>query len=223
MPEVKTTPPKGLLIKGGVLALVALVAGVLVLRGVDYKVLIDQGMTIIRSAGPWVFFGAMALLPAIGAPLMAFTIPAGEAFAGQMTLGGVIAATLATIALNLVVTYWLAHRAFRPLLARLLERYGYSVPRVTAENALTIALLVRLTPGPPYFLQSYILGLANVPFRLYMLVSWLAVLPWAVGAVVLGRGVLNGNFKVAATGLGVIVAAVAAVQLIRRKVAKRED
>jgi uncharacterized membrane protein YdjX (TVP38/TMEM64 family) len=71
-------------------------------------------------------------------------------------------------------------------------------------------------------LQGYILGLAEVPFRLYMIVSWLCVLPWAVGAVVLGRGLFDGNFKVVAMGLGVIIAAVAAVHLVRRMLAKRE-
>jgi len=223
MPEVKPASPRGLLIKGGVLVLAVLVVGALALRGVPVRDGIDQGMTMVRSAGPWVFFFAMAVLPLFGAPLLAFTIPAGEAFAGQMTLGGVIAAALAAIALNLALTYWLAHRAVRPLLERLTERFGYTVPRVTPGNALTVALLVRLTPGPPFFLQSYLLGLAAIPFRLYMFVSWFCVLPWAVGAVVLGRGVLNGNFKMAVMGVGVIIATVAAVQLIRRKVAKRED
>jgi len=222
MPEVKPASPRGLLIKGGVLVLAVLVVGALALRGVPVRDGIDQGMTIVRSAGPWVFFFAMAVLPLFGAPLLAFTIPAGEAFAGQMTLGGVIAAALAAIALNLALTYWLAHRAVRPLLEKLTERFGYTVPRVTPGNALTVALLVRLTPGPPFFLQSYLLGLAAIPFRLYMFVSWFCVLPWAVGAVVLGRGVLNGNFKMAVMGVGVIIATVAAVQLIRRKVAKRE-
>jgi uncharacterized membrane protein YdjX (TVP38/TMEM64 family) len=222
MPEAQPAANRGLLIKAVALALVLLAAGVLVVRGIDLRAWVDQGMALIRSAGPWVFFGAMAVLPAFGAPLLAFTIPAGEAFAGQMTLGGVLAATLAAIAVNLVLTYWLARRAVRPLLEKLLRRFGYSVPRVTADNGLSIALVVRLTPGPPFFLQGYLLGLAEVPFRLYLAVSWLCVLPWAVGAVVLGRGVLNGNFKMAAVGLGVIIAAVAAVQLIRRKLAKRE-
>ena len=222
MQEVDPAAKRKLLIRAGALGLVVLVAGVLVLRGIEVRPLIDQGMAMIRSAGPWVFFGAMAVLPVIGAPLMAFTIPAGEAFAAQMTLGGVLAATLAAIAVNIALTYWMARQAVRPLLERLLRRFGYAVPRATAGNALSIALLVRLTPGPPFFLQSYLLGLADVPFRLYMIVSWLCVLPWAVGAVVLGRGLFDGNFKVAAMGLGVIVAAVAAVHLIRRKLAKRE-
>lgn len=223
MQEVRPASRRGWFIRAGVLVIVVLGACVLALRGVDLRALVDRVMDFIRDAGPWVFFGGIAVLPALGAPLMAFTITAGEAFAGQMTLGGVLAAVLAAIAVNLALTHWLARRAVRPLLEKLLNRFGYTVPRTTAGNALSVALLVRLTPGPPFFLQSYILGLADVPFRLYMLVSWLCVLPWAVGAVVLGRGVLNGNLKVAAMGLGVIIAAVAAVQLVRRKVAKRES
>jgi uncharacterized membrane protein YdjX (TVP38/TMEM64 family) len=222
MQEARPGAGKGLLIKGVVLVVIVLGAGVLALRGVDFRALGDQLIVMIRDAGPWVFFGAMALLPAVGAPLSAFTITAGTAFAGQLTMGGVLAATLFAIGINIALTYWLARRAVRPLLERLLKRFGYAVPRVTAENELSIALLVRLTPGPPFFLQSYILGLAEVSFRLYMIVSWLCVLPWAIGAVVLGRGLFEGNFGVVATGLGVLIAAVVAVQLIRRKLAKRE-
>ena len=222
MQEGRPASKKGWLIKAGVLGVVALGAGLLAVRGVNFRALGDQMIVIIRDAGPWIFFGGMAVLPVVGAPLMAFTMTAGTAFASQMTMGGVLAATLAAIAVNIALTYWLARRAVRPLLEKLLKRFGYAVPRVTADNALSIALLVRLTPGPPFFLQGYILGLAEVPFRLYMIVSWVCVLPWAVGAVVLGRGLFDGNFKVVATGLGVIVAAVAAVHLIRRKLAKRE-
>ena len=96
------------------------------------------------------------------------------------------------------------------------------MPRVTKENALTVTLVVRLTPGPPYAIQGYLLGLAEVPFGLYMLVSWPVQAAWGVGAIVLGQGILNGNFKLAAAGLAVLVAVVAAVQWLRKKLAKRE-
>jgi hypothetical protein len=115
--------------------------------------------------------------------------------------------SLAMIALNLALTYWLARYALRPLLTNLVTRYGYKIPSITSKNALSATLVVRLTPGPPFFLQGYLLGLAEVPFKLYMIVSWLCVMPWAVGALVMGKGILNGNFKVAATGVGVIVVA----------------
>jgi uncharacterized membrane protein YdjX (TVP38/TMEM64 family) len=210
-------------LKLAVLAVVLLGGAVLLLRGVNPKELVDQGMGVIRAAGPVVFFAAMAVLPAAGAPLMAFTLSAGEAFGAQLTMPGVIVTALAMIALNLAFTYWLARYALRPWLTNLVNRYGYKVPSITKQNALSVALVVRLTPGPPFFLQGYLLGLAEVPFKLYMLVSWLCVLPWAVGAIIMGRGILNGNFKVAATGMGVLVVAVVLVQLVRKKYAKRAE
>jgi len=220
VPLGKKKLPLGKLV---VVAAVMLVAAVLVLRGVDLVAVKDRGLAVMRDAGPVVFFSAMTILPAFGAPMLAFTIPAGEAFAPQLGLGGVIAVALVVLAVNLALTYWLARYALRPVLTGLLKRYGYSVPRVTPENVLTVALLVRLTPGPPYALQGYILGIAEVPFRLYMIVSWLCMTPWAVGAIVLGRGILNGNFKLVAAGLAVLVAAIGAVQVVRRKFARREN
>jgi uncharacterized membrane protein YdjX (TVP38/TMEM64 family) len=69
--------------------------------------------------------------------------------------------------------------------------------------------------------QSYILGLAEVPFRLYMVVSWICILPWAIGAAIMGKGVFNGNFKLVIYGVGVIVAAVVIVRMIRKRYVPR--
>lgn len=209
------------IVKLAVVAVALLGVAVLLLRGVDLGALKDRVMAMMRDAGPVVFFTAMLLLPAAGVPMLAFTIPAGEAYAPQLGLLGVLALTLVILALNLALIYWLARYALRPLLLGLIKRYGYSVPRVTPENALTVILVVRLT-GSPYAVQGYILGLAEVPFRIYMIASWLCVLPWAAGAVVLGQGIMNGNFKLVGLGLAVLAVAVVAVQLLRKKFAKRE-
>jgi uncharacterized membrane protein YdjX (TVP38/TMEM64 family) len=198
-------------------AVLGLIAAVLVLRGVDLRALIDQGITLIRDLGAVVFFLAMAVLPAFGVPMLAFTITAGEAFEPQLGMGGVIVISLLAIGINLALGYWVARYALRPVLAGLLKRYGYSVPRVTKENALTVTVLVRFTPGPPYALQACILGMAEVPFRLYLLVSWLAMVPWGLGGIILGKGLFSGKFGMAATGMGVLIVAVILVQWVRRK------
>lgn len=217
----KKLPILKLAIVGVVLAVVGLVA----LREIGVARLVelfDQFVAVIRDMGPWVFFTAMTILPAMGAPLMAFNLVAGEAFAPQMTMPGVIVTVAAAIAANLALTYWLSRYALRPLLTRLVARYGYSVPRVTRQNALTVTLLVRLTPGPPYFLQGYLLGLAEVPLRLFMIVSWLAVVPLAVSAVVLGKAAREGHLGKIGIVLGVMVLVVVGVQFVRRKVTRRE-
>jgi uncharacterized membrane protein YdjX (TVP38/TMEM64 family) len=210
-------------VKLAVLAVVLLAAAVLVLLYVNVPALIDRTMAVIRGVGPVTFFAAMAVLPAFAVPMSFFTIPAGEAFGLRFGLGGVIAIALVILAVNLALTYWVARYALRPALTGLLKRYGYSVPRVTADNALAITLVVRLTPGPPYAVQGYLLGIAEVSFGLYMIASWLCQAPYAVGFIVLGQGLLKGNFMLAAKGLGVIVVAVILVQWLRKKFAKRES
>ena len=217
-PAVKKLPVVKLAVAGVVLAVIA----VLVVRGVDVPALINRGMDLIRRVGPVAFFLAMAVLPTVAVPFSLFTIPAGEAFAPQLGLGTVIAIALVVLAVNLALSYWVARYALRPVHTRLLLRYGYTVPRVTPDNALAVTLVMRLTPGPPYVVQCYVLGIAEVPFGLYMIASWLCQAPWVVGFIVLGQGLLNGNFIVAAKGLGVLVVLVVAVQWLRKKYAKRE-
>jgi uncharacterized membrane protein YdjX (TVP38/TMEM64 family) len=228
MQEVKPASKKGLLITLGVLAAVGVGAGILVLRGVDVRallaqvlVLIDQAMALIRSAGPWVFFGAMTVLPAFGFPLLGFAIPAGPAFAGQMGTIGVLAAYGAALTVNLALTYWLARYAVRPLAERLLIRAGYKIPRIEASEHVEVTFLVRLTPGPPYFLQSYILGLGNVAFFTYMWVSWLIMMLYVVGIVIFGEAIIHGRAGMAVMGLSLLVAVGLIVHLIRKHYGKR--
>ena len=221
--EVVARKRKLPIVKLTIAAMVLLAVAIGVMRGLDVRALANQGMTLIRDAGPWAFFTAMAILPAVGAPMAAFTIPAGEAFGAQLGLGVVIGISLAVIGVNLALGYWVARYALRPVLAGLLKRYGYTVPRVTPENALSVALLVRLTPGPPHVLQAWILGVAELPFRMYLIVSWLAMVPWALGGIILGQGLFNGNFGLAMMGLGVLVTAAIGVHWIRRKYFRREN
>ncbi len=158
----------------------------------------------------------MAVLPL---PLAWFTVPAGEAFAAQLTLGGVIAAALAAVAVQLSLSYALARFALRTVIEILIRRRGLGVPRVTPANALSVALLVRLTPGPPMFLGSCVLAVAEMPFGQYLIVSWLVALPWVIGGVVLGRGALAGDFRLLVAGAGLLVAAAVAVRWARRQIA----
>ncbi len=196
------------------LAVMLAVGAVLLARGISPHGAAERVVSIVREAGPAVYFTAMALLPF---PLFWFTVPAGEAFAGQFTFPGVIAASLVAVAVNIAFSYWLARRLFRPLLTAWLEKRGHRIPQMTRENAVAVALMVRLTPGPPLCLQCYLLALAGMPFGLYMIVSWLVTVPWVVGGVILGRGILSGNLTLALTGLGVLGAVATGVHLWRRR------
>jgi uncharacterized membrane protein YdjX (TVP38/TMEM64 family) len=175
---------------------------------------VDEALAWVRAAGPFAFFGAMALVPA---PLAWFTLPAGEAFAPMLGLPGVVAAALAAVAVQIAWCYAAARHVFRPKLRDWLERRGHRVPEVSRENAWAVVLLVRLVPGPPLPLQCALLGLARVPFGIYFVASWLITVPWVVGGVVLGRGALGGRVGLIVAGAGVLGAAAAAAWLARRR------
>lgn len=185
------------------------------------RLAIDDGVNVLRNAGPWVFFIAMALLPACGFPLLAFNLTAASAFAEQMGLAGVIAAAGVAVFVNLVLTYWLARYALRPTLVQLIGLTKYKIPVVAAADHAEISLLLRITPGPPFFLQSYLLGMAEIRFSTYLWISWVVTMAYSAGFIVFGDAILHGKGKLAFVGLSVLVAVALVVHLLRKHYGKK--
>lgn len=175
----------------------------------------------LREAGPGVFFMAMALLPAVGFPLMAFTLAAGPVFGPTLGTGAVIGWSLTAVMVNLLLTYWLANRAFRPLATRLLAWFGFKLPESTAGGAWQLALIVRLTPGPPFWVQSYVLGLIRLPLVPYLVVSMLVMTGFIIALVAGGEAAVQGNGRLAIAAVSVLVISVAVLQLLRKRTARR--
>lgn len=206
-----------------ILLVVLVVAGVLTMRGLDLKALAVETAERIRGLGPGLFFTAMAVLPAVGFPFSIFMLSAGPVFGPTLGVPLVIALTAVSLATNLALSYWLAHYALRPWIERLLRWLGYTLPAVAPENRLALTILVRVTPGPPYFLQSFVLGLVAIPFSLYLVVSWSITMAYATAAIVFGDSLMRGNGRYALAGLGLFLAVAAIVMLIRRKLAGRKE
>jgi uncharacterized membrane protein YdjX (TVP38/TMEM64 family) len=221
MPESAPRPNRALLLKLAVAGLVLLVAAVFVARGLDLKTLLAQGLELIRGAGPVVFFTAMALLPAFGAPLSAFSLTAGPVFVPTLGLGLVIFIALSAITFNMALSYWLARWAFRPLIEKLFRRLGYNLPRAAAGDEVDLIVLLRVTPGVPFPVQNYLLGLAEVPFGKYLLVSCAIQLPINAAFIAFGDALLSGRGKVALITLSVILALMAGTQLLRKHYGKK--
>jgi uncharacterized membrane protein YdjX (TVP38/TMEM64 family) len=213
---------KALLIKLAALAGVLLIGAVLVLRGLDLRALLNDTLALIREVGPWAFFGGMAVLPAFGFPLSPFWLGAAPVFAAELGLPLVIALAGLSLAVNVALTYWLARYAFRPLLAWLVRRLGYELPTVSAEDQVTVSVLVRVTPGPPFFVQGYLLGLAEVPFRIYMLVSWPIAMGLGVMVIFFGDSLAQGKGRLALLSLGGLVALGVGFKLLRGRMIKNK-
>jgi uncharacterized membrane protein YdjX (TVP38/TMEM64 family) len=220
----KPTPAqkKALLVKLAVAALVLLVGAVLVLRGLDLRALLNDTLTLMRDVGPEAFFGAMAVLPAGGFPMSPFWLSAAPVFSPMLGLPLVISLCGLSLAVNLAMTYWLARYAFRPPLVWLVQRLGYALPKVAQADHVSVSVLVRVTPGPPFCVQGYLLGLAEIPFRTYMLVSWPIAMAFGVVFIYFGDSLAQGKGKLALLAFCGLMALGAGFKFLRRRMLNKQ-
>jgi uncharacterized membrane protein YdjX (TVP38/TMEM64 family) len=214
-------PPRALLLKVAALGLVGLIGLALVARGLDLREGIDRGLATLREAGPVAFFLGMALLPLGGVPMLAFTLAAVPLFGPRFGAPVVVALALVAVTFNFCAAYGLARRGLRPLLAKLVTRLGYRLPDVDAGDATDLIILLRVTPGVPFFAQNYLAGLAEAPFGRYFVISALIAWPMNVAFLLFGDALLHGKGKLALLSLCGLAALTTALHLVRKHYERR--
>lgn len=225
MVERVSSAPKenrALLFKLGAGVVVLGVGAVLVLRGVDVRALVERGLDLLRSAGPVAFFAGMALAPLAAVPMLTFSLPAVALYGERFGTAGVVALSLAAVTVNFCVSYALARRGLRPLLSGIVTRLGYKLPEVEAGDATDLIILLRVTPGVPFFAQNYLAGLAQVPFGRYFLISAVIAWPLNVAFLLFGDALLHGKGKVALLSLLALLALLTATHLVRKHYERRK-
>lgn len=178
----------------------------------------EVGVEWVRGLGPTAFFCAMAILPAAAVPLSVFTFSAGSVFAPTLGMPAVLGLVALSLAVNQTLTYVLARWILRPWVLKLCAWLGYQVPVVSPSDQLKLIILVRVTPGPPYVLQSYLLGLAAIPFRLYFTISWGIAVFYSFAFVLFGQALLEGRGRLALVAVSLFVALTVAVRWVKGRV-----
>jgi uncharacterized membrane protein YdjX (TVP38/TMEM64 family) len=130
-----------------------------------------------------------------------------------MGVASVIACAILAEMANMALCYWLAARVLHRWARRLAARLGYAWPELPQGSAWEVTFLVRIVPGPPFFLQSYLLGFARVPFGIYLLVSTLVHALLVVATILAGDAWARHDPW--ALAVAVALCAVAAVALFR--------
>jgi uncharacterized membrane protein YdjX (TVP38/TMEM64 family) len=146
-----------------------------------------------------------------------FYLVAGKSFGLPLALFG----SLTAIAVNIALSYGLARTILHPAVVWLVRRTGRTVPQVQPQHRWMVAVLLRVTPGPPFFLQSYLLALGGLPFGIYMVVS--VAVAWLMGGavVIFGESLLSGSAGQIVIGICVVVAAVLVIRLVRQRLQAR--
>jgi len=176
----------------------------------------------VRRAGPVPYFAAYAILPAFGVPISLFNLTVAPTFAPTLHLGWVIVLSALCMAFNLSFSYWLARYALRPLVEKLVKRLGYTLPVIPRDEHVTASVLLRVVPGAPYAVQSFILGLAKVRFPTYIVVSFIAQFGYALAMILLGKSFTQGgSFKIAIIAIVLIVVLVIVARLVGKYYTKK--
>lgn len=176
-----------------------------------------EGFLVLR---PWLLFAGLVVLPALPIPTSALLLLAGTVWRDRPVAACAIC--LLALTLNISWTYWLAAHPGRGLVVKLLAAMRMRVPELPGRNDLRIILLIRLTPGFPFFMQNYLLGFFRVPFRLYLPVSVACNGMISVGVVLSAAGVADGSIVPMLTGVALIVVGAVVVQWARTRILKRE-
>ena len=228
-PEVtvpkKKLPLLQLAVVGGVGAVV--LAGLVYFLG--WQTVVSEALRLktelmawVSGAGPGVFFGAMAVLPAVGFPMSPFALAAGPLFAERMGFVTVALCGIAAITFNLTVTYWLARRWLRPWLTRFLTRNGYALPVVESGDVTDLIVLLRVTPGLPFLAQNYLLGLAEVPFGRYLAISCAVQWTFNIAFMFFGDALNQGRGKMVLLAIMALAALTVGTHLLRKHFGKKK-
>jgi uncharacterized membrane protein YdjX (TVP38/TMEM64 family) len=222
MPVLAPANRKKLLFRVALALVAAAALGIFLLKGIHFKELVFHVVAIVSGFGPWIFFVSLAILPALGAPTLAWTLIAGSAFADRIGMVNVVLAGTAAMMTNMLLTYWLARRVFRQWLGGLLERLGYKLPKVDGADMTDLIVILRTTTGIPFFVQNYTLGLVDAPLGRYFLLSCVCAIPGNTAYLIFGNALLNGRGGTVLIALSLLVALAAAMQLLRRHYGKKK-
>lgn len=212
------------LMGGCTLALLALVVWAL-LSGVTPGEIKSLGGRMLEFAGEnplWLFL-AIAVLPALPVPASPFLILAGVVFTPRFGTPAACLLALAAIGLNMTWTYWLASGPGRSLVDRLFDFLEIKLPALSSSNATRLTILLRVTPGIPFFLHNLILGFLRVPFRIYLPISLATTSLFTVGFVVFGNSLSSGRGKLALLAVSLMLMAAVLASFLRDRLAKKGE
>lgn len=191
-------------------------------QGYDLRTGSEHILKFVRGLGPGMFFSLMTLLPAVGAPISIFTLTAGPLFTPVLGLPLVLLFSGLSIGINLAFTYALARWVFRPFAGKLCAWLGFKLPEVAVEDQRSLVILVRVTPGPPYVLQNYLLGLAGIPFTTYFTISWVVSSLYAFAFILFGDAIAQGKGRGALLAASLLIALTVGVRFVRKYLQRKK-
>ena len=204
------------------IGLALLAAGIAWQMGVDLAALkgLWQQVNEYLMKHPSALFWALVFLPGLPIPTSALLFTAGVVWRDRPVMACLL--SMVAISINLTWTYWLAAGPARRIVEKMLTASEIQIPDLPRGDHLKLILVLKLTPGFPFFVQNYLLGFLRAPFHLYLPISILCQGIIGTGVVLGGVGLADGKLMPALTGISLIAVGIILTQMVRGWLAKRK-
>ena len=146
----------------------------------------------------WIFL-AIAILPAIFFPVSPLLIAAAAIVEPRYAY----VFCLIALGVNMVISYYMA-RLGRSFFFPMLEKRGISV-KDGSKASLRMIMLIRITPGVPFPVQNYLLGVMGVPFGKYFIISLAVQALYTYAFVIIGKSIFAGEFMWVIVGVILLI------------------
>jgi hypothetical protein len=173
---------------------------------------------LLAGIPPWGFVLAFVLLPALGFPISLFYVASGAVFAPSALA---LAVAWGCMALNMALSYGIAHWLARPVQA-LIRRRGLPLPQLGGATEWRVIVLLRASPLP-YLMQSWLLAIGGARFGPYMIYGLPVQALIGAGLVLLGDSLMQGNLGWLLVAVAVLLLGQGALALLRHRLRGRSD
>ncbi len=157
--------------------------------------------------GPFIFAGVYAVATVAAIPGSALTIAAGALFGSVVGVITVIFGATLGAALCFLIARYFARDALTASLSK--NEKFQTLENLTEKNGAIIVAITRLVPIFPFNLLNYGFGLTKVPFRVYVLWSFLCMLPgtilYVVGTDAVATAIEEGRVPWVLVGIVVLI------------------
>ncbi len=158
------------------------------------RVVVEAAWSQLKSAPAPIYFGIMSVLLLAPVPASAFYLAAGPLYGIWPSVIWIVPA----LGINALLVHLIASGWLRPRLMRLVAKRDLQIPRLeTRSDQRLFITLIRLTPGIPYFVQNWVIGLAGVDRAPFVMISVAIQMIYATGFVALGRSAFEGDLGLA--------------------------
>jgi uncharacterized membrane protein YdjX (TVP38/TMEM64 family) len=136
--------------------------------------------------------------------------------------GNAILFTVACLAVEMSIGYWIGRKLGRHHVKDLMSRYKLAgqVTEYIRDNSFLSVFAVRLVPGPPDLI-SMLLGAARVEYRDFLLASLLGLFPLMVPVVLIGNAISNPESNGVAILVGISILMMVSAFFLNRMLVRR--